>query len=71
MNAVNILSRYSDVVLPDREPIHPRAKYATFFSMCEFPDKDIKFPKWLCVLNGFSEFTGVFVTEPKIIVRKS
>ena len=27
LNAENIASRYSDVVLPDGETIHPRAKY--------------------------------------------
>ena len=42
---------YSNVVLPDGEPIHPRAEDIPFFIMCDFPDKYIKFPKWSCVLN--------------------
>ena len=29
--------------------------------MCEFFDKDIKYPKWSCVLNCCSECPGVFV----------
>ena len=66
MNAENISSRYSDVVLPDREPIYPREKYAVFSSMCEFPDKDIKFPKWSCVLNCCSECHGFFSPHTEI-----
>ena len=46
LNAENIESRYDKVLLPDRELIHPRDKYAEFASMCEFPERDIKFPKW-------------------------
>ena len=45
LNAENISSRYSDVVLPDGEPIHPHAKDASFSNMCDFPDKDINFSK--------------------------
>ena len=37
-----------------------------FSSMCEFPDKDIKFPKWSCVLNFCSECPGVFFPEAEI-----
>ena len=53
LNAENVFSMYGDVVLSDGEPIRPRAKYASFASMCDFPDKEIKFPKWSCVLNWF------------------
>ena len=45
MNAENIVSRYSGVLLPDVEKIHPRARYAEFASMCDFPGKYIKFAK--------------------------
>ena len=61
-NAENIVSRYSYFVLPDGELVHPRAKYSAFASMCDFPEKDIKIPKWSCVLNWCSEFPGVFVS---------
>ena len=37
LNAGNIASRYSDVLLPGREPIHPLAKDDTFASMCDLP----------------------------------
>ena len=45
LNAYNITSRYSEVVLNYGEPIYPHSKDAKFYSMCECPDKDIKFPK--------------------------
>ena len=38
LNAETIFSRYSDVVLPDREPIHPCAKDSAFYSMCDFTE---------------------------------
>ena len=38
LNAENIFSIYSDVVLPDWESINPHAKYSVFFSMCEFTE---------------------------------
>ena len=53
-------------MLPDGEPIHTRAKYSALSSMCDFPDKDMKFPKWSCVLNCCSECPGVFVTHEEI-----
>ena len=40
------MSRYSEVVLSDVEPIHPSGKYYTFDSMCDLPDKDTELPKW-------------------------
>ena len=46
LNAENIKSRYDKVLLPDGELINPRDKYAAFASMCEFPERDIKSPKW-------------------------
>ena len=45
-NTENIFPIYIDVVLLDGELIHPRAKDASFASMCEFPENNIKFPKW-------------------------
>ena len=39
LNTRNIFSRYSDLVLPDGEPIHPRSKDTAFGSMCEFTNK--------------------------------
>ena len=62
-NVKNIFYRYSDVVLPDGESIHPLAKEATFSSMCDFPERYIKFPKCSCVLNCCIEFPGVFVLD--------
>ena len=44
-NEVNITSRYSEVVLPDREPIHPLAKYSAFKSTYDCPEIYIKFTK--------------------------
>ena len=63
LNAENIFSRYSDVVLPGGESIHPCAKDATFSSMCDFPEKYIKLPKCSCVLNCCSECCSVVVTD--------
>ena len=37
-NAETILTRYSDVLLPDGESIHSRAKDASVSSMCDFPE---------------------------------
>ena len=45
LNAENIFSRYSDVVLPDVESIHSRAKDSEFSSMCDFLEIYIKLPK--------------------------
>ena len=56
----NILSRYRDVVLLNGKPIHHCAKDASFASMSDFPDIDIKFWKFLYVLNCCSERPGVF-----------
>ena len=67
LNAETIFTMYSDVVLPDGELKYPRSKYDEFYSMCDFPGKGIKFPKWLCVLNCCIEFTGVFVCDEEII----
>ena len=62
-NAENILSVYSFIVVTDGEPIHPRSNDAEFSSMCDFPEKDIKLPKWSCVLNWCSECPGVSVLD--------
>ena len=45
MNAENIFFGYSDVALPDGEPIHPGDKNAAFSSMCDFPGKYNKLPE--------------------------
>ena len=34
--------------------------------MCDFLEKDIKFPKWSCVLNFCSERPGVFVPDTEM-----
>ena len=60
------MSRYSDFELPYGEPIHPCAKDASFTSMCDFPDKYMKFLKRSRVLNFCSECPGVFVTDAEI-----
>ena len=57
---------YSDVVLPDGESTHPRAKDYIFSSMCCFPEKYIKFLNVSSVLNCFSEYPGVFVPNVEI-----
>ena len=46
LNEENIASIYSEVLLSDREPIHPRSKYDTFTNIYDCNAKDIKFPKW-------------------------
>ena len=66
LNEENIFSRYGDVVLPDREPTQPCAKYSSFANMCDFPEKYTKLPKWSCVLNCCSECPGVFVPDAEI-----
>ena len=50
-NTESIESKYSEVVLPNGEPIHPHDKYAEFSIICYCPYNDIKFPKWSCVIN--------------------
>ena len=62
LNVDNISSRYSEILSPGGEPIHTRAKCSQFVSMCYYSDKDIKFPKWSCVLDCCSEFP--FVPPP-------
>ena len=57
---------YSSVLLPDGESIHPRAKNSAFDSICDLPESDIKLPKCSCVLNCFSECTGVFVLDAEM-----
>ena len=57
---------YIYVVLPDGEPIRPHSKDAAISSMCDFPGKYIKFPKWSCVLNCCIECPGVFIPNAKI-----
>ena len=42
---------------------NPHAKDSALDSMCDFPDKYIKFPKWPCVLNCYSERPSVFATD--------
>ena len=51
---------YSKVLLPDGEPINQLSKDASFVIICDCPDKYIKFPKWSCVLNCYSECPGIF-----------
>ena len=58
--------RYSDVVLLYGELISPCAKDTVSASMCNFPDKDIKFSRWLCVLNCCSKCPVVFVPGAEI-----
>ena len=60
MNTETIFTIYIDVVLTHGESIHPCAKYSAFYIMCDFLEKDIKFPNWSCVLNCYSERPGVF-----------
>ena len=60
LNAQNILTRCSDVVLPDGEPIFTYDKDHAFASMCEFSDNNIKFPNYSCVFNFRSKFSGLF-----------
>ena len=66
LNAENIFSIYSDVVLPGGKSIHPRAKYVAFTSMCDSPQKYINMPKWSFVLNCCSECPGVFVPDAEM-----
>ena len=66
LNAENIESRYSEVGLSDGEPIHTRSKDSAFESMCDCPEKYIKFTMWSCVLNFFSECPGVFFTDTEM-----
>ena len=66
MNEENIDSICNEAVLPYGQPIHICVKYYEFTSMCDCPDKYIKFTEWLCVLNCCSEYTGVFVTDAEI-----
>ena len=60
------MSRYSAFVLPDVELTHPRAKDYEFASIFDFPEKDIKLPKWSCVLNCRSKWPTVFFTGAEI-----
>ena len=62
LNAENMSSIYTEVVLSYREPI------STFSCMCDFHDKVIKFPKWSFKLNFCSEFPGIFVPRAEINV---
>ena len=62
----NIASMYSKFVLPDGEPIFPCSKQYLFKHLCDYPDKDVRLPKYSCVLNCCIEFPGVFVTDSKI-----
>ena len=66
MNEESIMSRYSDVVLPDVETIRSHAKDAAFSDMCDFPDKNIKLTKWPYVLNCCSECPDVFVSDAEV-----
>ena len=49
LNAEKIPFKYSEVLLPDREHIYPRDKFASFASMCYCSDKYIKFSKRSCI----------------------
>ena len=66
MNAENISYKYSEVVLPNSEPVHPRAKYSSSVSMCACLGKDIKISIWGCVLYCCRECSGVFVPDTKM-----
>ena len=66
MECRKISPKYSEVLLPDRETIHPRAKYSAFSSMCDCPNKYIKFTKWPCVLNCCSKCHSVLVPDAKV-----
>ena len=69
LNAENIFFGYGNVLLPDGEPIHTRATDNAFSSMCNFPEKGIKFPKWSCGLNCCCEFPVVFYLMKKSMTR--
>ena len=56
-NAENIASRYIEVVLTYGEPIHTCSECSEFSSMCDFPERDINFPKLSCVLKCWSKCT--------------
>ena len=51
LNAEDIASIQSKVLLPDAEPIHPHAKDDTFENMCDCTDKHIKFSKVLMCIK--------------------
>ena len=70
LNKENIVSTYSDVVLPDRATIHTCDKLTSFTIIHEFTDKYIKFLKCSCVLNCCSECPGVFLRDAEIIGDK-
>ena len=50
-NTENIYPTYSGYLLPWLQPILTRVKYDAFESIYDCPDKDIKLPKWSCILN--------------------
>ena len=45
-NTENIAFSFSEVILPDVEPIYPQAKYSRFESMSDCPNKYVKLTKW-------------------------
>ena len=63
LNAENIASRYSEVLWPYVETIRICTKYDAFPNVGDCPDKDIKIPKWPCVLNCRIYCSGVFVLD--------
>ena len=65
-NAKNISLRYSEVVLPDGEPIHPRSKYDVFSSIGYCPNKDIKIIYCSFALNCCNEYPGILVLDVEI-----
>ena len=66
MNVENTASIYSGVILPCGEPIHHHSKDSALVSMCDCPDKDIKFPMWLFVLKFCCECTFVFFPDAEM-----
>ena len=63
MQKIYILSTYIDVLVPDGKRIYQRPKSVAFDSMCDFPDKYIKLPKWSSVLKFCSDCPGIFVPD--------
>ena len=63
LNAENIASRKSEVLLPYKEHIHKSSKYSSFAIMSDCTEKYTKFIK---VINFCIECPGVFVLDAEI-----
>ena len=63
LNAEDIASIQSKVLLPDVEPINPYDRFNSFASMCDCHEKIIKFANWSCVIKCCSECSGVLVID--------